>query len=68
MSSDRDKLRHQKIEIKINQKFKKFNSNKSLSGGGGDDLFSGNPLPAQRFPPLVLFKKSLFGRPTIKIF
>ena len=42
MSLDRDKIRHQKIEIKINQKFKKFNSNKSLSGGGGaDDLFSG---------------------------
>ena len=35
MSLDRDKLRHQKIEIKMNQKFKKFISNKSLSGGGG---------------------------------
>ena len=26
------------------------------------------PLPTQRVPPLVLFKKSIFGRPTLKIF
>ena len=25
-------------------------------------------LPTQRVPPLVLFKKSIFGRPTLKCF
>ena len=25
-----------------------------------------DPLPTQKVPPLVLFKKSIFGRPTLK--
>ena len=41
-----------------------------LGGGGGRTPFPQgiDPLPTQRVPPLILFKKSIFGRPTIKIF
>ena len=40
-------------------------------GGGGADapLPQGfDPLPTQRVPPLILFQKSIFGRPTLKFF
>ena len=35
-------------------------------GRGGFQGFY--PLPTQRVPPLELFQKSIFGRPTLKIF
>ena len=39
----------------------------------GADLGGGRPqgfdsLPTQRVPPLILFQKSIFGRPTLKFF
>ena len=38
-------------------------------GGGADAPPQGfDPLPTQRVPPLILFQKSLFGRPTLKFF
>ena len=38
-------------------------------GGGGRPPPQGfEPLPTQRVPPLALFKKSIFGRPTLKFF
>ena len=39
-------------------------------GGGGRPPFSQgfDTLPTQRVPPLVLFKKSTFGRPNLKFF
>ena len=38
-------------------------------GGGRPPPPQGfDPLPTQRVPPLVLFKKSIFGRPTFKFF
>ena len=42
-----------------------------LWGGGGGRTPSPQefePLPTQRVPPLVLFKKSIFGLPTLKFF
>ena len=45
-----------------------------LEGGGGGGkrtppLPHGfDPLPTQRVPPLILFQKSIFGRPTLKFF
>ena len=48
-----------------------FDSGADLGGGGvgrppppqGFDI-----LPTQRVPPLILFQKSIFGRPTLKFF
>ena len=40
-------------------------------GGGGGDApppQGFDPLPTQRVPPLILFQKSIFGRPTLKFF
>ena len=38
-------------------------------GGGRSPPPQGfDPLPTQRVPPLILFKKSIFGRPTLKFF
>ena len=40
-------------------------------GAGGRPLPSPqgfDPLPTQRVPPLILFKKSIFGPPTLKFF
>ena len=39
-------------------------------GGRGQTPFTQgfDPVPTQRVPPLILFKKSIFGQPTLKIF
>ena len=40
-----------------------------LGGGAADAPPQGfDTLPTQRVPPLVLFKKPIFGRPTLKVF
>ena len=37
--------------------------------GGADAPPQGfDPLPTQRVPPLILFQKSIFARPTLKFF
>ena len=56
-------------------------SGEDLGGGGGGGGGGGvggvdapplpqgfEPLPTQMVPPVVLFKKSVFGRPTLKFF
>ena len=44
-------------------------SNLGEDGEDGRPSPSGNdPLPAQRVPPSILFKKSIFGRPTLTFF
>ena len=37
-------------------------------GGALTPLQGFDPLPTQRVPPLVLFKKSIFGLQTLKLF
>ena len=43
-------------------------SGADVGGGRAPPPQGFDPLPTQRVPPLVLFKKSNFGRPTLKFF
>ena len=45
-------------------------SGADLGGAGGADAppQGFDPLPTQRVPPLILFQKSIFCRPTLKFF
>ena len=56
------------LSVEIRMQGRIWGGGADLGGGGGRKPPSQgfDPLPTLRVPPLVLFKKSIFGQPTLK--
>ena len=62
-------MAHDSLEVSSTEQYE---AGADLGGGGAGGrtppLQGFDPLPTQRVPPLILFQKSFFGRPTLKFF
>ena len=60
------------FDVSVNVKAQYKSAGADLGGGGGGGRTPTpqgfDPLPTQRVPPLILFQKSIFGRPTLNFF